>query len=103
MSRRVGPARLCTRGSQEMSPSQTANLTGRAMPSLQLPSTAGDSIDLSSLGTPLAVLYLYPMTGRPGVPMPDGWDLIPGAVGCTAEACSFPDCYADLRALGVDL
>jgi len=73
------------------------------MPSLRLPSTAGDSIDLSSLGTPLAVLYLYPMTGRPGVPMPDGWDLIPGAVGCTAEACSFRDRYADLRALGVDL
>ncbi len=79
------------------------NLTGRAMPSLQLPSTAGHSIRLSSLGTPLAVLYVYPMTGRPGVPMPDGWDLIPGALGCTAEACSFRDRYADLRALGVDL
>jgi peroxiredoxin len=68
-----------------------------------LPSTAGEPITLSALGDPPVVLYLYPMTGRPGVPMPDGWDLIPGALGCTAEACSFRDRYADLRALGVDL
>src|SRR5438552_11646664 len=79
------------------------NLTGRAMPSLQLPSTAGGFIDPSQLGNPLAVLYLYPMTARPGVPLPDGWDLIPGARGCTPEACSFRDRYADLPALGVDL
>ena len=79
------------------------NLTGRPMPSLQLPSTAGGSILLSSLGNPLTVLYLYPMTARPGVPLPDDWDLIPGARGCTPEACSFRDRYADLRALGVDL
>src|SRR6266550_631213 len=94
---------MCNTGSQEMSPSQTPNLTGRAMPSLYLPSTAGDSIDLSALGNPLAVLYLYPMTARPGVPLPEGWDLIPGARRCTPEACSFRDRYAELRALGVDL
>src|SRR5207244_5662245 len=81
----------------------TPNLTGRAMPSLYLPSTAGDSIDLSALGSPMAVLYLYPMTARPGVPLPEGWDMLPGARGCTPEACSFRDRYADLRALGVDL
>jgi len=73
------------------------------MPPLQLPSTAGGSILLSSLGNPLTVLYLYPMTARPGTPLPDDWDLIPGARGCTPEACSFRDRYADLRALGVDL
>ena len=86
-----------------MSSDRVSNLTRRALPSLHLPSTAGDSIGMSSLGTPLAVLYLYPMTGRPGVPMPDGWDLIPGALGCSAEACSFRDRYAELRAFGVDL
>ena len=79
------------------------NLTGRAMPSLHVSSTAGGSILLSSLGNPLTVLYLYPMTARPGTPLPDDWDLIPGARGCTPEACSFRDRYADLRALGVDL
>ena len=70
---------------------------------MRLPSTAGEPITLSGLGDPLAVLYLYPMTARPGVPLPDDWDLIPGARGCTPEACSFRDRYADLRALGVDL
>ena len=73
------------------------------MPSLQLPSTAGGFIDPSQLGNPLAVLYLYPMTARPGVPLPDDWDLIPGARGCTPEACSFRDRFADLRALGADV
>src|SRR5437763_13778060 len=43
------------------------------------------------------------MTARPGVPLPEGWDLIPGARGCTPEACSFRDRYAELRALGLDL
>lgn len=46
------------------------------------------------------VLYCYPMTGVPGVPSPAGWDLIPGARGCTAEACSFRDRFAELRATG---
>lgn len=49
------------------------------------------------------VLYLYPKTGRPGVPMPDGWDLIPGASGCTAEACAFRDHHEELRAAGADV
>src|SRR5439155_27322377 len=57
-----GPLRImCNTGSQEMSPSQTPNLTGRLLPSLRLPSTAGGRIDPSALGNPLAVLYPYPM------------------------------------------
>jgi peroxiredoxin len=39
------------------------------------------------------------MTGRPGVPLPDGWDGIPGARGCTPQSCSFRDHYAELKAL----
>ena len=79
------------------------NLAGRVLPSLHLPSTAGTDVVLSSLDNPLAVLYLYPMTARPGVPLPEDWDLIPGARGCTPEACSFRDRYADLQALGADV
>ena len=41
------------------------------------------------------------MTGRPGVALPDGWDGIPGARGCTPQSCSFRDHHAELRALGV--
>jgi peroxiredoxin len=34
-------------------------------------------------------------------PDPDGWEAIPGAYGCTEEACSFRDHYQDLINLGV--
>jgi peroxiredoxin len=45
-------------------------------------------------------VYFYPLTGRPGFDLPDGWDRIPGARGCTPEACNFRDHHADLRAAG---
>jgi peroxiredoxin len=40
------------------------------------------------------------MTGRPGVELPAGWDTIPGARGCTPQACAFRDHYTDLTAAG---
>jgi peroxiredoxin len=33
---------------------------------------------------------------------PVGWDMIPGARGCTPQACSFRDHFAELKAMGVD-
>jgi peroxiredoxin len=45
-------------------------------------------------------VYIYPMTGRPGVALPEGWDDIPGARGCTPESCAFRNLYADLQAAG---
>jgi peroxiredoxin len=48
------------------------------------------------------VLYVYPMTGTPGVALPEGWDSIPGARGCTPQSCSFRDHFAELTGLGVD-
>jgi peroxiredoxin len=75
------------------------HLTGSRLPSLSLPSTSGTEIMVSSLG-PLTILYVYPMTGKPGIPLPEGWDLIPGARGCTAEACAFRDHDADLKVAG---
>src|SRR5262245_8541149 len=75
-----------------------AHLPGLGLPSVRLPSTAGRVIDLSSLQG-RTVVYCYPMTGRPGVPLPDGWDAIPGARGCTPQSRAFRDHYAELRAL----
>jgi peroxiredoxin len=39
------------------------------------------------------------MTGRPGTALPNGWDEIPGARGCTPKSCSFRDHYNELKAL----
>ena len=49
------------------------------------------------------IVYCYPRTGRPGETLPDGWDAIPGARGCTPQACAFRDHAADLEALGADV
>lgn len=76
------------------------HLTGMALANVALPATTGDNIDLSALAGTL-VLYIYPMTGRPDTPLPDGWDGIPGARGCTPQSCAFRDHFSDLQAHGV--
>jgi peroxiredoxin len=76
-----------------------AHLQGMSLAKVALPSTDGMTVDLSSL-TGLFVIYIYPMTGGPGVPLPDGWDAIPGARGCTPQSCSFRDHYTELKAVG---
>lgn len=78
------------------------HLTGMRLPSLPLPSTRGGTVDLASIAGRL-VVYCYPMTGQPGVPLPEGWDQIPGARGCTPQSCAFRDHYAELRALGAEV
>lgn len=75
------------------------HLIGRALPALSLPATSGGAVDLGALTEPQTVIYAYPRTGRPGEALPDGWDMIPGARGCTPEACAFRDHHADLKAL----
>ena len=47
------------------------------------------------------VLYIYPMTGVLGVAPPEGWDLIPGARGCTPQLCAFRDISPNCNGLGV--
>ena len=78
------------------------HLPGRELPALSLPSTAGP-VDLREAGAGTLVLYIYPRTGRPGEPPPDGWDATPGARGCTPQSCAFRDHRAELAALGADV
>jgi peroxiredoxin len=68
------------------------------LPKLNLRATDGTDVDLGAIPGRV-VIYVYPMTGRPGVPLPDGWDGIPGARGCTPQSCSFRDHYLELRSL----
>jgi len=76
------------------------HLPGQPMPALTLPATDGSQVQLAALGAGRTVIYLYPMTGRPGVDLPEGWDDIPGARGCTPESCGFRDLMADLADAG---
>lgn len=78
------------------------HLPGTAMPSVLLPTSGDRHVDLADLGTGRTVIYLYPLTGRPGEDLPDGWDNIPGARGCSTEACSFRDHFSSLQDLGVN-
>jgi peroxiredoxin len=78
----------------------TRHLAGARVPSVVLPATNGEMIDLSGLRG-RTVVYAYPRTGRPGIENPDGWDTIPGARGCTPQTCSFRDHFAELKGLGI--
>jgi peroxiredoxin len=77
-----------------------SHLPGRAMPALSLPATDGRQVALDALGPGRTVVYIYPMTGRPGVELPPGWDDIPGARGCTPESCAFRNLHDELLAAG---
>ncbi len=78
------------------------HLPGMRVPSVPLLSTAGHNVDLASLKGRTGV-YCYPRTGRPGQEPPKGWNDIPGARGCTPQACAFRDHHQGLRELGVQL
>jgi peroxiredoxin len=75
------------------------HLPGSSLPSLELPSTAGGTADLSALGPGRLVVYIYPRTGTPGEPSPPGWDDIPGARGCTPQSCAYRDSLAEFERL----
>lgn len=68
------------------------------LPSILLASTRGADLDPSTLAAERLVAYVYPRTGVPGQPLPDGWDDIPGARGCTPQSCAFRDMLAEFEA-----
>jgi peroxiredoxin len=78
----------------------TRHLPGTKLPAVPLQATSGASVDLAALPG-RTVVYAYPRTGRPDIANPEGWDMIPGARGCSPQSCSFRDHFAELRTLGV--
>lgn len=77
------------------------HLPGAEIPSVSLAATDGSTVDLAALPG-RTVVYAYPRTGRPGVENPEGWDMIPGARGCTPQSCAFRDHSDRLKALGAN-
>jgi peroxiredoxin len=78
------------------------HLVGAALPPVALRATDGSIVRLDELGG-RTVVFAYPRTGRPGEPALGGdeeWNAIPGARGCTPQACSFRVEYARFEAAG---
>ena len=74
-------------------------LKNKNFPNISLPNQDGNLLNLDRLDTFRMVLYFYPMTGRPDRPLPNNWNNIPGAKGCTIQTCSFRDNYDELISL----
>jgi peroxiredoxin len=73
------------------------------VPPISLASSDDASIcvDITPEGAERLVLYAFPRIGRPDEgPLSWDWDVIPGARGCTPEACAFRDHAADLWRVG---
>lgn len=79
---------------------QAAHLEGMSFPEISLLSTSGKNL---SLNHEKLVIYVYPLTGQPGVGLPDGWDEFPGARGCTLQACDFSDHFQQFKNLNVQV
>ncbi len=82
------------------------HLVGMAMPPIRLLATDGSAVRLDEpdpAGAARTVVFAYPRTGRPDEAPPGGWvswDAIPGARGCTPQACAYRDRFAELSAAG---
>ena len=74
-------------------------LKNKNFPNISLPNQDGNLLNLHRSDTFRMVLYFYPMTGRPDKPLPDNWNNIPGAKGCTIQTCLFRDNYDEIISL----
>lgn len=72
------------------------HLLNKKIPKMSLPNQDENFLKLNREDTFRLVIFCYPMTGNPNLPLPKNWDKIPGASGCTAEVCSFRDNYDEL-------
>ncbi|MEU8524466.1 winged helix-turn-helix transcriptional regulator [Streptomyces sp. NPDC048629] len=75
-------------------------LPGTRLPRLTLPAHTGGELDPVDPDAAATVVFCYPATGRPS-PLPEGWNDIPGTVGCTLENRLFRDAHDTFTAAGV--
>ena len=78
---------------------EMSTLKNKDFPNISLPNQDGNLLNHHRLDTFRMVLYFYPMTGRPDRSLPDNWNNIPGAKGCTTQTCSFRDNYDEIISL----
>jgi len=77
-------------------------LLGASLPDGLLSSSVGGGLRLASmLGR--TVVYVYPRTAGANEAITESWNAIPGARGCTSEACAFRDRAADVASAGARL
>lgn len=79
---------------------RVAALQGTRIPELTLPAHTGSDLDVIDQTAGATVLFCYPATGTP-VPLPENWNAIPGAVGCTLENRLFRDVHPQFQAADV--
>ena len=72
------------------------HLVNKTIPDIFLPTQNGNMLKLNRSDTFRLIIYCYPMTGRPDKVLPENWNSIPGARGCSPQTCSFRDSYDDL-------
>jgi len=80
------------------------HLVGMRLPAVTLQSSNNSAVDLSQIAfRERTVLFFFPAAGRPGVPDPTGWSLIPGARGCTPQLCDYRDATSEFQKRGIRL
>lgn len=76
-----------------------SHLLDRVLPRVVLPSTAGRMVNLAELNVP-SVLFFYPRNAQPHESIPEEWNMVPGARGCTPHSCGFRDLHQEFKLLG---
>jgi DNA-binding HxlR family transcriptional regulator/peroxiredoxin len=97
----LGDGSLSGTNSEDEPPAHRLHeLVGQRVPYVALPSIVGTTVDVVDADARATVLFGYPATGRP-TPLPDGWNEIAGASGCTLENRLFAGRYDDFVARGI--
>lgn len=87
---------LPTNVPKQLKDSACDHLLNLSIPDISLPNQDENLLKLNRSDTFRLVIFCYPMTGRPDVPLPENWNSIPGARGCTPQNCSIRDNYDNL-------
>lgn len=80
------------------------HLLGMELPSIELRSTKQRVVDPGKVSSEFVVIFCYPMTGSPTNSVladnAEEWNAIPGACGCTPQACGYRDTISLFKEAG---